>query len=143
MCAVAYAQTALSTFVLQNAIQSAKTVIAEAEQVALSERDSLHQGLGGQLLLAAGRRYLRAAQEIGGVALLIDAKNDTVANGAPVTARCGCWMRRLPCCCPWPRSRRCLRQRGNFSGGEIGDQERSPNLQSLNLHLYCLPMIGM
>ena len=39
-----------------------------------------HQGLGGQLLLAAGRRCLRAAQEVGGVALLIDAKNDAVAN---------------------------------------------------------------
>lgn len=37
-----------------------------------------HQGhgLGGQLLLAAGRRCLLAAAEIGGVALLIDAKNE-------------------------------------------------------------------
>jgi uncharacterized protein (DUF1778 family) len=39
--AVAYTQTDLTAFVLQNAIQAAKTVIAEAEQVALSERDSL------------------------------------------------------------------------------------------------------
>lgn len=38
------------------------------------------QGLGGQLLLAAGRRCLRAAQEVGGVALLIDAKNESVAS---------------------------------------------------------------
>jgi GNAT superfamily N-acetyltransferase len=38
------------------------------------------QGLGGQLLLAAGRRCLRAAQEVGGVALLIDAKNEAVAE---------------------------------------------------------------
>lgn len=38
------------------------------------------QGLGGQLLLAAGRRCLRAAQEVGGVALLIDAKNEAVAR---------------------------------------------------------------
>ena len=38
------------------------------------------KGLGGQLLLAAGRRCLRAAQDVGGVALLIDAKNDGVAN---------------------------------------------------------------
>ena len=37
------------------------------------------QGLGGQLLLAAGRRCLRVAQEVGGTALLIDAKNDQVA----------------------------------------------------------------
>lgn len=39
--AVAYAQTDLTAFVLQNAVQAAKAVIAEAEQVALSERDSL------------------------------------------------------------------------------------------------------
>jgi len=44
------------------------------------DRSVQHQGLGGQLLLAAGRRCLRAAQEVGGVALLIDAKNDAVAN---------------------------------------------------------------
>jgi GNAT superfamily N-acetyltransferase len=37
------------------------------------------QGLGGQLLLAAGRRCVRAATEVGGVALLIDAKNERVA----------------------------------------------------------------
>jgi GNAT superfamily N-acetyltransferase len=37
-------------------------------------------GLGGQLLLAAGRRCVRAAAEVGGVALLIDAKNDRVAG---------------------------------------------------------------
>jgi GNAT superfamily N-acetyltransferase len=37
------------------------------------------QGLGGQLLLAAGRRCLLAAEEVGGVALLIDAKNARVA----------------------------------------------------------------
>jgi len=37
-------------------------------------------GLGGQLLLSAGRRCLRASQEVGGVALLIDAKNDVVAQ---------------------------------------------------------------
>ncbi|MCB0242831.1 MAG: GNAT family N-acetyltransferase, partial [Anaerolineae bacterium] len=38
------------------------------------------KGLGGQLLLAAGRRCLRASQEVGGVALLIDAKSEAVAN---------------------------------------------------------------
>ncbi len=38
------------------------------------------QGLGGQLLLAAGRRCLLAAAEVGGVALLIDAKNERVAG---------------------------------------------------------------
>ncbi|MEZ4658935.1 MAG: hypothetical protein R2911_15320 [Caldilineaceae bacterium] len=38
------------------------------------------RGLGGQLLLAAGRRCLRASQEVGGIALLIDAKNEAVAG---------------------------------------------------------------
>lgn len=38
------------------------------------------QGLGGQLLLSAGRRCLRASQEVGGVAVLIDAKNERVAQ---------------------------------------------------------------
>jgi len=38
------------------------------------------QGLGGQLLLAAGRRCLLVAVQTGGVALLIDAKNERVAK---------------------------------------------------------------
>jgi hypothetical protein len=38
------------------------------------------QGLGGQLILSAGRRCLRAATEVGGVALLIDAKNERAAK---------------------------------------------------------------
>jgi GNAT superfamily N-acetyltransferase len=37
------------------------------------------QGLGGQLLLAAGRRCLRASAEVGDVVLVIDAKNERVA----------------------------------------------------------------
>lgn len=36
-------------------------------------------GLGGQLLLAAGRRCLRVAAAVGGVVLVIDAKNDRAA----------------------------------------------------------------
>jgi GNAT superfamily N-acetyltransferase len=36
-------------------------------------------GLGGQLLLAAGRRCLRAAAEVGGVVLFIEAKNERAA----------------------------------------------------------------
>lgn len=39
-----------------------------------------NQGLGGQLLLAAGRRCLLVAAQAGGVALLIDAKNERVAE---------------------------------------------------------------
>jgi GNAT superfamily N-acetyltransferase len=44
------------------------------------DRNAQGQGLGGQLLLAAGRRCLRASAEVGGVALLIDAKNDRLAK---------------------------------------------------------------
>ncbi|WP_209262661.1 GNAT family N-acetyltransferase [Thiorhodococcus minor] len=36
-------------------------------------------GLGGQLLLSAGRRCLFAASQVGGVALLIDAKSERAA----------------------------------------------------------------
>ena len=38
------------------------------------------QGLGGQLLVAAARRCLRVAAEVGGVVLIIDAKNDRAAQ---------------------------------------------------------------
>ena len=37
------------------------------------------QGLGGQLLLAAGRRCLMAAAVVGGTVLIIDAKDDRAA----------------------------------------------------------------
>ena len=39
------------------------------------------QGIGGQLLLSAGRRCLLASAEVGGVLLVIDAKNERVARG--------------------------------------------------------------
>jgi GNAT superfamily N-acetyltransferase len=38
------------------------------------------RGIGGQLLLAAGRRCLLASAEVGGVVLVIDAKNESVAG---------------------------------------------------------------
>lgn len=38
------------------------------------------QGIGGQLLLAAARRCLLASAEVGGVVLVIDAKNERVAG---------------------------------------------------------------
>jgi uncharacterized protein (DUF1778 family) len=41
MRAVAYKHTDLTDFVVRNAMQAAKAVIAEAEQVSLSQRDSL------------------------------------------------------------------------------------------------------
>jgi GNAT superfamily N-acetyltransferase len=43
------------------------------------DRNLQGQGLGGQLLLAAGRRCLLASAEVGGVVLVIDAKNERVA----------------------------------------------------------------
>lgn len=39
-----------------------------------------NQGMGGQLLLASGRRCILAAAEVGGVALLIDAKHERAAS---------------------------------------------------------------
>ena len=44
------------------------------------DRSVQGRGLGGQLLLAAARRCLLVAAQVGGVALLIDAKNDLVAQ---------------------------------------------------------------
>jgi GNAT superfamily N-acetyltransferase len=44
------------------------------------DRKQQGQGIGGQLLLAAGRRCLMAAAEVGGVVLVIDAKNERVAG---------------------------------------------------------------
>jgi GNAT superfamily N-acetyltransferase len=38
------------------------------------------RGLGGALLLRAANRCIRVAQDVGGVALLIDAKNDRAAR---------------------------------------------------------------
>jgi GNAT superfamily N-acetyltransferase len=38
------------------------------------------QSIGGQLFAAAARRCLRAAAEVGGVVLIIDAKNDRAAR---------------------------------------------------------------
>jgi len=38
------------------------------------------KGLGAQLLLSAGKRCMLASMEVGGVALLIDAKNEMVAG---------------------------------------------------------------
>ena len=45
-----------------------------------TDRSVQGQGLGGTLLMVAGRRCLRAAAEVGGVMLVIDAKNDRAAR---------------------------------------------------------------
>lgn len=44
------------------------------------DRRFQRKGIGGQLLLAAGRRCLLAAADVGGVVLVIDAKNEKVAG---------------------------------------------------------------
>ena len=44
------------------------------------DRSVQGQGLGGELLLAAGERALAVAAEIGGVALAIDAKDENAAR---------------------------------------------------------------
>jgi GNAT superfamily N-acetyltransferase len=44
------------------------------------DRSVQGKGLGGGLLLAAGRRCLAVSQEVGGVALVIDAKSDRAAR---------------------------------------------------------------
>ena len=43
-------------------------------------RDLQGQGLGGQLLVAAARRCIRASEQVGGTALLIDAKDVKAAD---------------------------------------------------------------
>ena len=44
------------------------------------DREHQGRGLGGQLLLAAGRRCLMAAAVVGGTVLVIDAKSDRAAS---------------------------------------------------------------
>lgn len=44
------------------------------------DRSAQGYGLGGQLLLSAGGRCLRASAEVGGVVLVIDAKDSRVAQ---------------------------------------------------------------
>jgi GNAT superfamily N-acetyltransferase len=44
------------------------------------DRSVQGQGLGGDLLLAAGARALAVAAEVGGIALAIDAKDESAAR---------------------------------------------------------------
>lgn len=44
------------------------------------DREFQGRGFGGQLILAAGRRCLLAAAEVGGLAILIDAKSERAAK---------------------------------------------------------------
>jgi uncharacterized protein (DUF1778 family) len=61
--AVAYEHTDLTDFVIRNAMQAAKQVIAEAERIELSERDSLRMLDALENPPAPNNKLLRAAQE--------------------------------------------------------------------------------
>lgn len=59
----------------------ARHVIAAVRLARLAvNRPAQRLGLGGQLLLAAGRRCGLVATQVGGVLLLIDARNDRAAK---------------------------------------------------------------
>jgi GNAT superfamily N-acetyltransferase len=58
------------------------------------DRKAQGHGLGGQLLLAAGRRCLLVAAEVGGVALVIDPRMKEPQNGTPAMALSRCSMPR-------------------------------------------------
>lgn len=62
--AVAYTNTDLTDFVLRNAVQAAKVVIAQAEQITLSERDSLRVLDALENPPAPNARLLAAAQAL-------------------------------------------------------------------------------
>jgi hypothetical protein len=51
----------------------------------------------------AADRCIRVAQDVGGVALLVDAKNDRIARWYKAMALCRCSMRRFRSCCRSPR----------------------------------------
>lgn len=62
--AVSYAHTDLTAFVLQNALEAAKAVIEEAENVALSDRDSLRVLSALENPPAPNEKLLAAAQAL-------------------------------------------------------------------------------
>lgn len=62
--AVAYTNTDLTDFVLRHAVQAAKSVIAQAEQAVLSERDSLRVLEALENPPAPNAKLLAAAQAL-------------------------------------------------------------------------------
>ena len=62
--AVAYTHTDLTAFVLQNALEAAKAVIDEAEQVTLSDRDSVRVLSALENPPAPNKRLLAAAHAL-------------------------------------------------------------------------------
>jgi GNAT superfamily N-acetyltransferase len=75
LATVAYAQTPDS---IRRGLSSHDVPMFRLCRLAV-DRSLQRQGLGGQLLLAAGRRCLLASSHVGGIGLLIDAKNPNVA----------------------------------------------------------------
>ena len=63
------------------------------------------RGIGGQLLLAAGRRCLLAAAEVGAWCSSSTPRMKGWQDGMRVTALCRCWTRRYLCCCRLRQSR--------------------------------------
>lgn len=62
--AVAYTHTDLTDFVLRNAVQAAKAVITQAEQIVLSERDGLRVLEALENPPAPNAKLLAAAQAL-------------------------------------------------------------------------------
>ena len=72
------------------------------------------KGIGGQLLLSAGKRCLLAAAEVGGVVLVIDAKNERVAGWYASHGAVRYWTRRYPCCCRSRTIEAALKKTGKY-----------------------------
>jgi GNAT superfamily N-acetyltransferase len=72
------------------------------------------QGLGGQLIAAAARRCLRAAAEVGGVMLVIDAKDDRAARWYAAHGATALRDRPLTLVLPLARLERALRAAGQL-----------------------------
>jgi GNAT superfamily N-acetyltransferase len=71
------------------------------------------RGIGGQLLLAAGRRRLLASAEAGAVVPVIDAKNERVARWYATYGAYRCWTRRYHGCFRSRQSKPRLKKPGN------------------------------
>ena len=71
------------------------------------------QGLGGQLILAAGRRCLLAATEVGGVRSSSTPRMSGRRNGTHPTVRSRWRIRRFPCYCHSQPSNTCSKPPGN------------------------------
>jgi GNAT superfamily N-acetyltransferase len=82
------------------------------------------QGLGEQLLLAAARRCLMAAAEVGGVVLFIDAKNEKVAGWYASYGAVPLLDAPLPCSCRSQQLKSRLRRRENTDDPKNGSPKK-------------------